>query len=463
MYLPYKDFKWVDEKQIDKMLKEGTMLDFITKTGKQDNIGYMYEVDLEVPEDKHKYFEQLTPAPYKRKTDYEEISDFTAIYTDVLDPKRITLRSERLICDLLPRKNYIVHYQTLQLYLNLGFKLTNVHKALQFEQGPIFNEYITFLAIKRKEAKTDVEKNFFKLSGNVLFGKSCENLRGRCQYKIVRDRAEAIRFNSKPNCSRVVILDTEEGEPEIAIVVLKNVSCYLDRPVYIGTTTLDLSKFVYYNFYYNIAKPLWDRPTEGKRLFCGGGDTDSIFMMMETPNVYDDILSKKEEFDLSNFPSQHPIWKKYYDAENEKRLGKMKDEMAGKVVSHFVYLKPKMYIYRYVEIDVKKAEKTGDKDIWHFTERTHGDKSSIFQDIKKGKGIPKQALKDQCNFDQFTKCLESPIQFHTTSNHIRSSKHDLYNMTIKKSSLNGLNYKRFDLCCGRSLPFGHKDIKLYQQ
>ncbi len=464
MFLPFKDFEWVDDQKIKEMLDDGTMLSFILKTGPEEDIGYMYEVDMEVPEDKHKYFEQLTPAPYKRKTDYEEISDFTAIYTDALDPNRTTLKSERLICDLLPRKNYIVHYQTLQLYLNLGFKLTHVHKALQFKQGPIFREYITFLALKRKEAATDVEKNFFKLAGNVLFGKTCENLRGRCQYKIVRDHDEAIRFNSKPNCSRVIILDSAPGEPELAIVVLKNVSCYLDRPVYIGTTTLDLSKMVYYGFYYNIAKPLWDRPEEGKTLHCLGGDTDSIFMFMETPNVYDDILTQREEFDLSNFPKDHKIWGKYYDKKHEKCLGKMKDEMAGKVVSHFVYLKPKMYIYRYVEIDVKEVIK--DKKVvgesWHFNESTHGDKSSIYKDCKKGKGIPKQALKEQCNFDQFTKCIESPVQFHTTSNHIRSVKHELYNMTIKKSSLNGLNYKRFDLPCGKSLPFGHKDIKLYQ-
>jgi hypothetical protein len=125
----------------------------------------------------------------------------------------------------------------------------------------------------------------------------------------------------------------------------------------------------------------------------------------------------------------------------------MKDECAGKVVSHFVYLKPKMYIYRYKE----------DGKI-----NTHGDKSFVYKDCKKGKGIAKQALQEQCDFDQFVKCLESPVQFHTKSNHIRSFKHNVYNVEVTKSSLNGLNYKRYDLPCGKSLPFGHKDIKLYK-
>lgn len=455
MSLPFKDFEWVKGDNWDDLINNP--LKFINKTQDNDVTGYMYEVDLIVPEDKHKYLEQLTPAPYRRKTEYDELSDFTAWYTDVLDPDHVALRAERLICDLLPRKNYIVHYRTLQLYLRLGFKLTKVHKALQFTQAPIFKEYVLLLAQKRKEAKTDVEKNFYKLLGNVLFGKTCENVRDRCQFIIVRDREEAIKYNSKPNVKRVIILNNEPDEPELAIVCLKKVSCYLDRPVYMGTTTLDLAKYVYYDFFYSVAKPLWDRPEEGKRLFSLGGDTDSLFLSMQTPNVYDDILSKKHEFDLSNFPEKHNIWGNYHDPTNEKRLGKMKDEMAGKVVSHFVYLKPKMYTYRYVDVDMEEIEVEGQK-VYKFKEFSHG---VVYKDCKKGKGIARQALTEQCDFEQFTKCLEAPVQFYTKSNHIRSYKHDVYNVEITKSSLNGLNYKRYDLPCGTSLPFGHKDIKLY--
>ena len=47
----------------------------------------------------------------------------------------------------------------------------------------------------------------------------------------------------------------------------------------------------------------------------------------------------KELFDLSNLP----LSSKYYCSDNEKVLGKMKDEYGGKSILEFVGLKSKMY------------------------------------------------------------------------------------------------------------------------
>jgi hypothetical protein len=393
---------------------------------------------------------------------FEELSDSQAVFTDILDPTHAALRAERLICDLHPRNNYIVHYRVLQLYVKLGMKVTRVHRALKFTQSKCFESYITKLAKKRAAATSDVKKNWYKLSGNVIFGKSCEDVRSRVQFKIVRSRKEALKYNSKPNVTRVILLDNGPGVGEIAIVCLKNVSAYLDRPVYIGTACLDLAKMVHYGYHYNVAKPLWDIPSQGRELWVLGSDTDSWFYAMKTADMYEDIYSIKNQFDRSNFPEGHPIWGKYYSKEFQKVPGKMKEELAGKTVSHFVYLKPKMYMYRYAEIETEIDDKTKKQMIKGIKEHTHGERSYIWNETKKGKGIPRIALKDQCNFDQFVECLEKPVQFYCKSNCIRAKKHDVYNITIKKKSLNGVQYKRFDLPCGKSLPFGHKDIHLYQ-
>ena len=47
----------------------------------------------------------------------------------------------------------------------------------------------------------------------------------------------------------------------------------------------------------------------------------------------------KELFDLNNFP----VSSKYYCSDNNKVLGKMKDEYSGKSILKFVGLKSKMY------------------------------------------------------------------------------------------------------------------------
>ena len=51
------------------------------------------------------------------------------------------------------------------------------------------------------------------------------------------------------------------------------------------------------------------------------------------------MYKSKELFDLSNLP----LSSKYYCSDNEKVLGKMKDEYGGKSILEFVGLKSKMY------------------------------------------------------------------------------------------------------------------------
>ena len=59
----------------------------------------------------------------------------------------------------------------------------------------------------------------------------------------------------------------------------------------------------------------------------GGGD------------IYEKNFLDKDLFDFSDYLKSS----KFYDISNKKVIGKMKDEMCGKVISEFVGLKSKMY------------------------------------------------------------------------------------------------------------------------
>ena len=73
---------------------------------------------------------------------------------------------------LKDKKEYVLHYQNLQLYLDLGLKIKKVHRVLEFDRSPWLKQYIDFTTEKRKYARNPFEKDFFKLMNNSAFGQN---------------------------------------------------------------------------------------------------------------------------------------------------------------------------------------------------------------------------------------------------------------------------------------------------
>ena len=96
--------------------------------------GYIFEVDLEYPEELHDIHNDYPLAAEKIKVEKEMLSDYCR---EISDKYNISIGLvSKLIPTLCNKEKYVLHYRNLRLYLNLGLKLKKIHRVLKFNQSP---------------------------------------------------------------------------------------------------------------------------------------------------------------------------------------------------------------------------------------------------------------------------------------------------------------------------------------
>ena len=159
-YLPTGGFRWMTQKQIDKI--------DLAKYNEDSEKGLILEVDLEYPEGLHDLHNDYPLAPEKVKVTESMLSKYSKSISEKYNIS--TGLVYKLIPTLSNKEKYVLHYRNLQLYIDLGLKVTKVHRGLKFDQSPWLKQYIDFNTEKRKNAKNAFEKDFFKLMNNSVFG-----------------------------------------------------------------------------------------------------------------------------------------------------------------------------------------------------------------------------------------------------------------------------------------------------
>ena len=330
-YLPTGGFKWLTEKQINKIN--------LAQYNEDSNKGLLIEVDLEYPKELHDLHNDYPLAAERVCVNKHMLSEYCKTIATKYNIS--TGLVSKLIPTLSNKEKYVLHYRNLQLYLDLGLKINKVHRVLEFNQSPWLKQYIQFNTLKRTQAKNSFEKDFFKLMNNSVFGKTMEKIRKRVDVRLVTDEKKLLKMASKPTYVSSKIFN----ENLVAVHKIKE-TLTLNRPAYVGMCILDLSKTLMYNFHYNYIKAKYG--DKAKLLFT---DTDSLTYEIETEDVYRDFWNDKDRFDNSDYPESSP----YFDKTNKKVIGKFRDEAAGIPITEFVGLRSKMYSYIK---DNKKVGKT---------------------------------------------------------------------------------------------------------
>lgn len=76
----------------------------------------------------------------------------------------------------MDRENYVVHFRNLKFYIQQGVIITRVSRAISFNERSWLAPYINSNTEQRKKARDELEKAFWKLLNNSLFGKCSSSL-----------------------------------------------------------------------------------------------------------------------------------------------------------------------------------------------------------------------------------------------------------------------------------------------
>ena len=104
---------------------------------------------------------------------------------------------------------------------------------------------------------------------------------------------------------------------------LNKESIEIDKPICIGTSILDLSKLLMYEYLYNNLKKKY--VDEINLLYV---DTAGFILKINSEDIYKAMSQDVDIYDTSNCKSD-----KLFSTKNKNVIGKFKDELGGKIIN----------------------------------------------------------------------------------------------------------------------------------
>ena len=133
-YLPTGNFRWMTDKEVSKI--------DLRKYKANCKKGLILEVGLEYPQELHDLHNDYPVCPGKVKVLNDMLSGNCK---EIANKFNILIGLVRkLIPTLRDKKEYVLYYCNLQLYLDLCLKIKKVHRVLEFDQSPWLKQYIDF-------------------------------------------------------------------------------------------------------------------------------------------------------------------------------------------------------------------------------------------------------------------------------------------------------------------------------
>ena len=133
---------------------------------------------------------------------------------------------------------------------------------------------------------------------NTVFAKTMENVRKYRNIKLVTTERRRNNLVLEPNYPTAKFL-----MEHLLATEMRKIHIFMNKPVYLGLSLLDLSKTVMYKFWYDYVK---SKCGENEKLCYI--DADSFTVHEKTEDTYKDIAEDVEtRFEIPNFELERPL------------------------------------------------------------------------------------------------------------------------------------------------------------
>jgi len=488
--LPTGDFEYVEES-----LEGQAMWDFFLQEMPEDE-GYYAWVDIHLPVNAEEWL-QAVPSKYHRYADTiknkfnSNLHDYQQNYPVLVENKEVPtdqlsdwqralygslkgnhkhIPTNKLINDLHPKKEYMIHYLTIRLALETGWVITKVYERLEFRQEYCVKDFLDECVELRAKAKNPVEKTLQKTNMNSLIGKFIEDVMKHSDFRIWK-RYQEFKVNErkgrlKPNW---YILNDD-----MVLAEVKKKKTELNKPIMLGIAVYDISKLLMTHLWYFLQNHY------GPNIELCGTDTDSLIFHVTTNSWREDAVYFNQ---FSVFPEDHPFYRnsRYSDTTTQQLLEKGINPFVGifdlgeKYMKSIPgYFKPdhdriieacamraKMYSFlRNTDVFVngqwqkQRTWQSYEQGKW----RLEACGAEKHRDVCKAKGIPSSVVEEQFTHEYYRDIVLNPLE-HTdedvTFSSLKSQQHQIHQIKQTKASLRPVDDKRYSVDGIVSLPHGH--------
>ena len=169
---PVGGFEVLSSSTIEKLFQ------YFTTTGGVDfkddsNQGLLLVVDLTIEDpDVARMLDPLPPCVDMKDIDHDLLSPYMKTLKEKL---KVTTNGDRLILDLLDKKEYSITAINLKSILRVGVKLVKIHSAVSYHQKPVLRDHILQLSELRQK---------FTRDGLISSAQACKKLANRLDNRV---------------------------------------------------------------------------------------------------------------------------------------------------------------------------------------------------------------------------------------------------------------------------------------
>jgi hypothetical protein len=404
-------------------LKDEELLYFINNWKTIDSNGengYIICSDNSIPESLHDKFNDL---PLEASKSLGQVSNYNEKIYKVLGEKYTPIC--KLICDLTNKTNHWESLENLQFMEKQGYKIEKINKVIRFNQSCYMRDFIEFNTKRRKEAMkqgNDFLVLLYKLINNSVYGKQLLNEANFGKTVLCfNDNKKLLKHVNSPFFTNIVRFDNE-----CYLLQMQKAKVEIRSPKIVGAMILNKSKLIVQSFFYNVLKSSKDLYNV-ELLFT---DTDSLYCVLypKSDDIKDFINNNRMILDLSSIKNKDYLDLK--DTTNQGKLGYMKIENDGQIISEIIGLRPKLYSYKTLKnnkveskIKTKGVTNTDDIDFDNFYS-CFIESSKVIDNQKADKDLLKQ---------------------RTMNGRISSKQFSLKTIQVNKVSLTSCDDKRYIL------------------